>query len=145
MSSPHKIEKQSDLLVGLLTTQCADLEIMVRLERAETLAAQSGDYEKVLKIISEREVLGEKLKTFQLQINKLRERLSKNAELAWESNIAQRMSEVVRSFISQNADKQFLLEVAQRNSFKESSRIGHLQGSPNIYFHEKPNNLACLQ
>jgi hypothetical protein len=145
MSSSHKIEKQSDLLIGLLTTQCADLEIMVTLEQAEIFAAQSGDYQKVIKIISEREILCEKIETFQRQITKLRERLGKNVELVWESNIAARMAEVVQCFMLQNEDKQLLLEIARKKSVSDSNSAAHLQRISNLYLREKHSMLIFDQ
>ena len=118
MSSSYKIEKQSDLLIGLLATQCADLEIMVSLERAGMLAAHGGDYEKVLKIKSERAALSEKIETFQRQISKLHERLGKNVELVWESEMIKRMSQVAQLFNPQAEDKLRLCDIARKKSLK---------------------------
>ena len=131
MSSPYKIEKQSDLLIGLLTTQCADLENMVTLEKASILAARAGDYERVLKLNREREALCDKIETFQQQISNLRERLGKNVELVWESDIETRMSEIINLFKLQSADQQFLPNLARQKIVESLGGLSSANGSSN--------------
>ncbi|MEP6924818.1 MAG: hypothetical protein ABI954_10165 [Pyrinomonadaceae bacterium] len=116
MTLPKKIKKQSQPLIELLETQCSYLEKFLGLTRDETLAATRGDFAGVLKVSSERAVLGEKLETIQRQISRHRQRFGETREQVWQSNVAVRMSEAIRRFMSDKEQTQFLISVARQNS-----------------------------
>ncbi len=141
MSSSYKIDKQSDLLIGLFITQCADLESMLKLEKACILAARDGDYERVLKFNSEREALYEKIETFQRQTSNLRERLGKNVELVWESEIMTRMSEVIHLFNSPNENRLLLGNIARKKSVETLSSSSRTESNSNLNLDKKQKSL----
>ncbi len=142
MSSSYKIEKQSDLLIGLFITQCADLENMLKLEKACILAARDGDYERVLKINSEREALHEKIETFQHQISNLRERLGKNVDLFWESEIMTRMCEVIHLFNSPSENRLHMGDIARKKSIEDMNSSSPTHSNSSLKLDKKQKSLT---
>ena len=63
MNNSENLKDNSDSLIGLLTSQCVDLEKLLSLAREETQAAQQGKFFKILDIVSERAEITKKLET----------------------------------------------------------------------------------
>lgn len=145
MFAPQKLEKQSDSLIDLLTAQCRDLEKLLSLAREETVAATLGDFDGILRIVSERAHLSDKLETFQRQIADLRQRLGSEGEPIWQSSVAVRMSEVVRQIVSHDAQTQFLLTTARQKSADELKNLEYSQRGSNAYLRETHKGLAYSQ
>lgn len=142
MFSPKKLQKQSDSLIVLLTAQCSDLEKLLVLAREETVAATNGDFDGVLRVVSERANLSARLETFQRQIAELRQRLSANGEPVWQSSIAVRLSEVVREIVSHDQQTKFLLTTARQKSAEELNNLQYSQRGSNAYLREAHKGLA---
>lgn len=142
MAPPENIKKQSDSLIELLTAQCSDLEKLLALAREETSAAQSGDFDGILKVVSERAVLGEKLEAFQRQIAELRERLGGDVQPIWQGQVTAKMSEVVRQIISHDTETRLLLTDSRQNSINELNNLEYASRSSNAYLRETKKGLT---
>ena len=143
MASPEKIKKQSDSLIELLTAQCADLEKLLFLAREETVAAGCGDFDGVLKVVSERAVMSEKLETFQRQIAELRERIGgEDAKAVWQGALTTKMSEVIRQIITHDTQTHSLLTVSRQTSINELNNLEYANRGSNAYLREMKKGLA---
>lgn len=142
MSSLELLKNQSDSLIDLLTAQCADLEKLLALAREENFAAQHKDFDGVLKVVSERHQMSEKLETFQRQIAELRQRLGGDVQPIWQGNVAVKMSEVVRQIISHDAHTQLLLTSARQDSINELNNLEYAHRGSNAYLRETKKGLA---
>ena len=147
MASPEKIQKQSDSLIELLTAQCADLEKLLSLAREETVAAGSGDFDGILKVVSERAVMSEKLETFQRQIAELRERIGgEDAPAVWRGDgLTAKMSEVIRQIITHDTQTHLLLTASRQNSINELNNVEYTHRGSNAYLREMRKGLAYDQ
>lgn len=146
MASPDKIKKQSDSLIELLTAQCADLEKLLSLAREETVAAEGRDFDGVLRVVSERAVMSEKLETFQRQIAELRERIGGDAqEAVWQGGLTAKMSEVIREIITHDTQTHLLLTGLRQNSVNELNNVEYTYRSSNAYLREMKKGLAYDQ
>lgn len=84
----NTINAQSDSLIDLLVGQCSDLEALLRLARQEATAAENDDFDGLLRIVSERATLGERLESYHRQIADLRNSMGASAEQIIRSNVA---------------------------------------------------------
>ncbi len=146
MASPEKIQKQSDSLIELLTAQCTDLEKLLSLAREETAAAEGGDFDGVLRVVSERAVMSEKLETFQRQIAELRERIGgQDAEAVWQGGLTTKMSEVIRQIITHDTQTHLLLTASRQSSINELNNVEYTYRGSNAYLREMKKGLAYDQ
>lgn len=120
MFQPEKIIKNSDSLIDLLTAQCGDLEKLLALAREETLAAQQGNFEGILDIVSKRAEIGRRLETFQQQIAELRNKLGASATSATaNSEISNRVIEIANLTLAQDQQTKLLLTGARDSAAAE--------------------------
>lgn len=127
-----RIEKKSDSLIELLTAQCADLELLLSLARAETVAAEQQNFERILEIVSDRNRIAERLETFQQQISHLREDLaaSESAKLQVK---AERIVEIANLTLAQDKKTKFFLSCARDEAVTGLSNIDKSQRGANAY------------
>ena len=143
MASPEQIKTQSDSLIELLTAQCADLEKLLALARAETVAAESRDFDGILKVVSERALMSEKLETFQRQIAELRERIGgEDAAAVWQGGLTTRVSEVIRQIITHDTQTHLLLTASRQNSIDELNNVEYTHRGSSAYLREMKKGLA---
>lgn len=138
MLSAEKIKEQSDSLIDLLTAQCADLEKLLALARQETTAVQSGKFEDVLQIVSERTMVCSRLETFQNQISELREKLGATDA----PPLAARIVEVANLTLMQDRETKFLLTAARENFAGELKNLEKSHRGTSAYLRENTKSLA---
>lgn len=107
------ITEQSDSLIDLLVGQCSDLESLLKLARKEATAAENDDFDGLLRIVSERATLGERLESYHRQIADLRKSMGASAERVIESNIAEESVRLALAIQSQDSSNRQLLSAAQ--------------------------------
>lgn len=142
MPAPEELKKQSDSLIELLTAQCADLEKLLALAREETVVAERRDFDGILKVVSERHMIGEKLETFQRQIAELRQRIGKEAQPNVQNDVTSRMAEVIRLIISCDTETKLLLTGGRQNSIDQLNTLEYSHRSSNAYLRERRKGLA---
>ena len=142
MLKPNEIAKKSDSLIELLTAQCADLEKLLDLARAETLAAKEGNFLGILDIVSDRELIGKRLETYHLQICELRSSLGENAESIRRSEIAKRVVEIAELTIAQDNMNRLLLTDSKEKSFEELGIAERSHRGNNAYLRVQEKGLA---
>ena len=121
MAGFEKIAESSDTLIGLLTAQCADLEELLSLARAETAAAEQRNFLTIVDIVSDRERIGRRLETYQGRIAELRRTLGPEAVTRTEA--ASRAVEVARLTMEQDQKTRLLLSGACDEITKELQTI----------------------
>ncbi|HWQ31387.1 MAG TPA: hypothetical protein VNQ79_00775 [Blastocatellia bacterium] len=111
----HKatVEAQADSLLDLLIAQCADLEALLQLARREAEVAGQGNFEELLRVVSERATLGERLEICHRQITELRERLGETAENAGQNEMAARAAMLAGGILRQDEETRPLLMAAR--------------------------------
>lgn len=72
MISRELINANAESLIDLLVAQCTDLDALLKLARQESIAVSENNFEKVLEVTTERDVLGKKLESYHRQISDLR-------------------------------------------------------------------------
>ena len=140
-----KVEEQSDSLINLLTSQCSDLEKLLSLAREETVVAESGNFDELLQIVSERAKLGDKLVVFQQQIADLRIQLGAAAEPALQSPLASKIATLVNQVLTQDSLSRPWLVAARTNAINSLAQIHSATRSTNAYTRETTKGLAYDQ
>jgi len=138
MSRSEKIKNNSDSLIDLLTSQCADLEELLALAREETEAAKQGNFLGILDVVSERAKIGEKLETFQRQITELRS----NLEEPIPTNVSSRVIELSNLTLYQDRKTQKLLNSAKEEASAELKTLEKAEQNTNAYITPKRKGLA---
>ena len=138
MQSLNKITEKSDSLIELLTDQCADLEKLLALARQEKIAAESGQFDKLLNIVSERVTIGNRLEIFQLQISELRDFLGANDA----AKLTARIVEVANLTMTQDKQTKLLLASARENTAIELTNLEKSRRGTSAYLREDKKGLA---
>lgn len=73
---PPAHQTHADSLIELLSAQCADLETLLGLARAESHAAAANDFDAVMRAVEGRAALGDRLEIYHRQIAEVRSRLN---------------------------------------------------------------------
>ena len=136
------ITEHSDTLIGLLTAQCGDLERLLYLARIEAEAAEAGNFETVLEIVSERSTLSDRLEVFSRQVAELRSRLGEAGEAVLQNPIAIRTTEIVSEILRQDARSRPLLETAKQEAITEISKFDSSHRMGNAYTRETTKGIA---
>lgn len=142
MLDQNEIKHKSESLIELLTAQCADLEKLLDLARAETDAAKSGNFLGVLDIVSDREIIGKKLETYHRQISELRSALGENAETYRRNEIAKRVVEIANLTIEQDQFTHKLLCAARQDSKETLERSASRDRGHRAYLSAPTKGLA---
>lgn len=142
MNDSENLKDRSDSLIGLLTSQCVDLEKLLSLAREETLAAQQGKFFKILDIVSERTEITKKLETFQQQIAELRGTLDSTNENAIQNNAINRVVELANLTIVQDNKTKLLLSSSREESADSLKNLEKSHHNTNAYLREEKKGLA---
>jgi len=139
----EKIVKNSDSLIELLAAQCVDLEKLLALAREETRAAQQGNFESVLEIVTKRDEIGHRLEIFQQQIAELRGHLEDSAVgRALESDVSRRSLEIANLTIVQDHKTRLLLTDARTIAASEMANLERSNRGTNAYLREQTRGLS---
>ena len=142
MNNTEILNDNSDSLIGLLTSQCADLEKLLSLAREETQAAQQGKFFKFLDIVSERAEITKKLETFQQQISELRGCLDSTNENAVQRNAVNRVVELANLSIVQDNLTKRLLTASREETAESLKNVEKAHHGTNAYLREEKKGLA---
>lgn len=135
------INEKSDSLIDLLTAQCGDLEKLLALARQETRAAEEKDFEMIMEIVSERELLSRRLETFQQQISELRGKLTEADELN-KSRMSARVVELASQTLAQDATTRKLLTASRLEASNKIMNLSNTRRGANAYIGENKRGLA---
>ena len=141
----QRIEKESDTLIDLLTAQCADLENLLALARAETVAAEEKNFEKILEIVSERSEIAHRLETFQRQISNFRENLESAEAVLMQNKTASRIVEIANLTLAQDKQTKLLLTADREEAATGLANLEKSQRGANAYLNAAGKGLAYNQ
>lgn len=141
MINPEIINEKSDSLIDLLTAQCGDLEKLLALARQETRAAEEKDFEKIMEIVSERELLSRRLETFQHQIAELRSKLTEADEL-YQTKVSARVVELASETLAQDATTRKLLTASRNEAAEKMKNFSVTKRGANAYLYEDKRGMA---
>lgn len=144
MSGSEKILNHSDSIIALLTAQCADLENLLSLARRETAAAEKGDFEEILRIVTERDFLSRRLETFQRQIGEFRGFLETKRDPK-QNEIAERIVEIAALTQAQDRKTEKLLSAARETTALELQNTEKAVRGTNAYLRAARKGLAYSQ
>lgn len=140
------IDQQAETVLDLLIGQCADLESLLALAREEARAAEVRDFDEVLRIVSERATLGERLEVYHRQIAELRQRLGEAAEPAFRSETADRIARVATEILSEDARTKPLLLAARNDLSLQQQQLDRSQKGVTAYLKDQRRiSVACDQ
>ncbi len=142
MYESENLIDNSDSLIGLLTSQCVDLEKLLSLAREETLAARQGKFFKILDIVSERAEITQKLETFQQQISELRGCLDSTNQNAVQRNAVNRVIELANMTIVQDNQTKLLLTTSREETTDSLNNLEKSHYGTNAYLREETKGLA---
>ena len=143
MPVSEQIADKSDSLIELLTAQCVDLENLLALARQETAAAERQDFEEVLKIVTERDLVSRRLEVFQRQIGELRSFLANcEAKNQRQNEIAERIIEIANLTIVQDHQTRLLLTSAREEAALEIQNTGKSQRGTTAYLRDEHKGLT---
>lgn len=142
MFRSEAVKKHSDTLIGLLAAQCGDLERLLALARAETEAAEAGNFEAVLEIVSERAMLGERLEVFSRQVAELRDRLGETGEAVLQNPVAARTTKIISEILRQDSRSRPLLAAAGHDAKTELVKLDSSQRLSSAYTRDSIKGVA---
>ncbi|HKX31552.1 MAG TPA: hypothetical protein VJ302_27945 [Blastocatellia bacterium] len=137
-------ELQADSVLDLLIAQCADLESLLALARREAQAAETRNFDEILRVAEERATLGERLEIYHRQIAEMRLRLGELAEPALQTDAAKRTSALAAQIIAEDARTYPLLLAARSELLHEQQQLDRSQRAVNAYLQDAPRlSVAC--
>jgi flagellar biosynthesis/type III secretory pathway chaperone len=136
MSRQHSPVAEADSIIEILVAQCADLEQLLSLARAENAAATAGDFASLLRIVNERAPIGERLESYHRQIAELRARLSAGDESFMHNWAAQRAIELSNEILQRDAETRARLDESKKSLTLKLTRLQHARRSVEIYARE---------
>ncbi len=142
MLKKEEITEKSDSLIGLLTEQCTDLEILLNLARQETVAAKDGKFLELIDIVSDREKIGARLETYSAQISELRNSLGENDETIRRNEISKRVIEIANLTIAEDNRNLLLLNQSRESAAKELGNLEKSTRGNNAYLRQQTRGLA---
>jgi flagellar biosynthesis/type III secretory pathway chaperone len=142
MFPSDKVIQNSDSLMDLLTAQCADLEKLLSLAREEMTAAEEGDFDELLRVVTERATLGERLADFQKQILDIRLRLGASVEQVFQSPLSFRMSELITKVLAEDSKTRPRLIAARQDATTALAQLDYSQRGTNAYMRENSKGLS---
>lgn len=141
MLNSHKTFEQSESIIQLLAAQCGDLENLLALAQAETEAVEKEDFEAILRIVSERTRIGEKLEIFRRQIADLREELAETGDPAVR-RASERVVQIANLTKVQDQKTRLLLEDAKHKSAEKLNNLMKTHRNTSAYLSETHKGLA---
>lgn len=142
--SKSKIVEQAEPIIELLISQCGDLESLLLLAKRETAAAETGDFEEILNVVEERATLGQKLETFQRQIESLRESMGYKLDIMLKNSITERAAFLINQIQSQDEITRPLLVTSRNNASENLQQLSRSQMSINAYLKDQSKtSVAC--
>lgn len=138
------ITSQSDSLIEILIAQCADLETLLTLARCETEATERKDFAEVVRVVSERAAIGERLESYHRQIAEMRQCLGESAQEAIQSGMAQTAVKLILDIQQQDEQTRPLLLRSRNETVAESFQLEQARRSTRAYLREAtPLSVAC--
>ncbi len=138
----EQIKNNSDSLIELLTAQCDDLETLLSLARAETAAVEQKNFQAVLEIVTERNLILQSLEVFQKQINALREDLIAAEKKSPQKDLASRIVEIANLTLAQDKKTKNLLTESRDEAVEELQKLEKSQRGANAYSPRNGKGLA---
>jgi flagellar biosynthesis/type III secretory pathway chaperone len=132
----NTITEQSDSLIDLLVGQCSDLESLLKLARQEATAAENDDFDGLLRIVSERATLGERLESYHRQIADLRRSMGASAEGVIKSNLAEESVRLALAIQGQDSNNKQLLRATHAKQQEAIVRLENGRRSSVAYLSE---------
>lgn len=145
MAASENLKKNSDSLIQLLAAQCSDLEKLLELAKAETIAAQEGKFLKIWDIVSERAAIGKRLETFHRQISELRGHLESKGENISQYDITNRVVELANLTLVQDQQTRLLLSATREETINSLKNLDKSYHHTNAYLKEERKGLAYSQ
>ncbi len=148
MTSPDtSIAPHADSLIEILAAQCSDLEMLLLLARRETVAAEAGDFDEIMRVVEERATLGERLEIYHRQIAEMRARMEKTFDAVAQSDNALRTVSLIASIHVQDARTRPLLLAARAGLETEQANLNQFQRGAGAYLQDKRFHtpVACDQ
>lgn len=142
MNQTRRLNENSDSLIGLLTAQCLDLEVLFGLAQRETAAAERKDFEAVLSIVTERALIGQKLETYQRQIAELRRVIDGSAEAYKTAPVSTRIIELAEQTLAQDNKTKMLLTGAREETALELRNLATGKRGVSVYMREEQKGLS---
>jgi hypothetical protein len=142
MNQTRRLNENSDSLIGLLTAQCLDLEVLFGLAQRETAAAERKDFEAVLSIVTERALIGQKLETYQQQIAELRRVIGGSAEVHKTAPVSTRIIELAEQTLAQDSKTKMLLSGAREETALELRNLATGKRGVSVYMREEQKGLS---
>jgi flagellar biosynthesis/type III secretory pathway chaperone len=127
------IKEQPEAVLELLIAQCADLEALLELARAEQAALEQGDFEEVFRVVEERASLGERLEVYHRQIAQLRLTLGEAAEPALQSAPGAQAMRLVQEILALDAGTRPQLLAARERIIGESRELEKMRRGLSAY------------
>ena len=146
MLHKNAIEAEADSVLDLLIAQCADLEALLQLARRETAVADSGDFEELMRVVSARAELGERLEVWHRQIAEMRERLGAAAESTLQNEAATRAASLINGILMQDEQTRPLLVVARDRAAAAAREVEQKRRGVSAYLRDgRSQAVACDQ
>ncbi len=154
MPANHPLNHQAVSVLDLLIAQCTDLEALLALARQEEQAANTRNFDEVLRVVNERAALGERLEVYHRQIADLRDRLGSaatgpaRAATQVEPSPAilfRQTAALVSAIHAADARTRPLLLAARNELSEEQRRLDKTQRGVNAYLRAGRLAIACDQ
>lgn len=145
MSNSEKIISQADSLIDLLAAQCTDLENLLSLARQETVAVKKNDFEELLRIVSERDKISQRLESFQQQIGTFHDFLEAAQGNPRKQEIAEKIIKISNLTLTQDKQNKLLLEATRENAAGQLRQLEKSLRGTNAYLRDRQKGLAYNQ
>jgi hypothetical protein len=130
------IEKRADSVLDLLIAQCADLEALLRLARCETQAAEANDFDEIMRVVSDRATLGERLEVYHRQVADLRLRLGEAADPVSQGPMARQVTTLAMEIMAEDARTRPLLLAARGELAGKQQQLDKSQRGVSAYLQD---------
>ena len=145
MTTSSTVTTHIPSLFDLLLAQCEDLEALLALARREEQAAAQRDFDEVLRVVTERATLGERLEVYHRQIAELRAKLGASADHSHHHEATKQTALLVTEIQAADARTRPLLLAACRELTTQRQSLEHSQRGVKAYLREGRLALAYDQ
>lgn len=143
MASRDQIESAAEPLVDLLTAQCADLEALLVLARRAEEAAGRADFEEVMRVVTERATLGERLETYHRRVADMRAKLEDSGDRIVSGPVAKRVASLVVEIQTTDGRTAPLLTAARTEALERVGRLDAARKSGAYLNSQRSSPIAC--
>jgi ABC-type Fe3+-citrate transport system substrate-binding protein len=116
------------------------------LARQETVAAEQGNFEDIMEIVTKRSEISSRLEVFQHQIANLRRHLEENTvTVALNSDVSRQTIEIANLIIAQDQKTRLLLTDSRANTTRELASLEKSNRGTNAYLRAETKGLSYTQ